>query len=108
MTSHETDFPPENDDDVSSSQRYASEDDDGSLASSQSREVSFIRGIYVAIYDFVADSERELSMSAGDIVTVFSRQCAGWVRPLSALRSLLRTHAVYDCRSKPVALPTER
>lgn len=67
VTSHQTDFPAEDDSQIHSEDETAGE---------------FVPGIYAAIYDFEPELETEMKMSTGDVVTVFSRQCAGWVRSL--------------------------
>ncbi|KAK4056485.1 hypothetical protein OIO90_002332 [Microbotryomycetes sp. JL221] len=40
----------------------------------------FIPGVYEALYDFEPELETEMSIKVGEIVTVISRQCAGWVQ----------------------------
>ncbi|KAM0788646.1 hypothetical protein ACM66B_002748 [Microbotryomycetes sp. NB124-2] len=40
----------------------------------------FVPGVYEALYDFAPELETEMSIQAGEIVTVISRQCAGWVQ----------------------------
>ena len=52
-------------------------------------------GIYAAMYDFEPELETEMKMTTGDVVTVFSRQCAGWVRP-----PLFRMHAGANARRR--------
>lgn len=41
---------------------------------------AFVPGIYSAMYDFTPELETEMAITTGEIVTVFSRQCAGWVQ----------------------------
>lgn len=77
VTSHETDFPAEEDD-----SRLYSEEDSASLEDDDGTGVPthFVRGIYQALFDFEPELETEMVMKAGDIVTVFARKCAGWVQ----------------------------
>ena len=39
----------------------------------------FVPGVYAAVYDFEPELETEMKIRSGEIVTVLSRQCAGWV-----------------------------
>ncbi|ORY91776.1 hypothetical protein BCR35DRAFT_299102 [Leucosporidium creatinivorum] len=40
----------------------------------------FVPGVYAAVYDFEPELETEMRIVSGEIVTVLSRQCAGWVQ----------------------------
>ena len=39
----------------------------------------FVPGVYQAVYEFVPELETEMKLSVGEWVSVFERQCAGWV-----------------------------
>jgi len=41
----------------------------------------FVPGVYAALYEFEPELETEMRLEAGEMVSVFERQCAGWVRP---------------------------
>lgn len=69
VTSHQEDFTEDD------SQMY-SEDEQESDAVPD----IFIPGIYEALYDFYPEpNSTEMAIDCGDIITVFSRECAGWV-----------------------------
>ncbi|SCV70712.1 BQ2448_3474 [Microbotryum intermedium] len=83
VTSHATDFNTSEDD----SQLYSEDDassrsefDYGDPNQAELKLGEFIPGIYSAMYDFAPELDTEMSISAGELVTVFSRQCAGWVQ----------------------------
>jgi hypothetical protein len=58
-------------------------DDDEEEDAHQVPEV-FVAGVYQAVYDFEPELETEMRMTTGDVVSVWERQCDGWVsRPLS-------------------------
>ncbi|GAA5954982.1 hypothetical protein JCM3765_003151 [Sporobolomyces pararoseus] len=40
----------------------------------------FVPGVYQAVYEFVPELETEMRLSVGEWVSVFERQCAGWVQ----------------------------
>ncbi|GAA5985300.1 hypothetical protein JCM5350_005580 [Sporobolomyces pararoseus] len=40
----------------------------------------FVPGVYQAVYEFVPELETEMPLSVGEWVSVFERQCAGWVQ----------------------------
>lgn len=40
----------------------------------------FVPGVYQALYDFEPELDTEMAIHAGEVVTVISRQCAGWVQ----------------------------
>jgi len=40
----------------------------------------FVPGVYQAVYEFIPELETEMKLSVGEWVSVFERQCAGWVR----------------------------
>lgn len=107
VTSHSSDFPPSSDlsDDTSSetsSPPNAYAFDDPELASSSSGAFNgdadgdaagwpsdgidgelelgeFVPGVYAALYAFEPELETEMRLEAGEMVSVFERQCAGWV-----------------------------
>ncbi len=39
----------------------------------------FVAGVYQAVYDFEPELETEMRMTTGDVVSVWERQCDGWV-----------------------------
>ncbi|KAM0749992.1 hypothetical protein T439DRAFT_43863 [Meredithblackwellia eburnea MCA 4105] len=67
VTSHQTDFPGEEDE----SQVYSEEE----VVAGE-----FVAGIYSAVYDFERELESEMTIKSGEFVTVFTRECAGWVQ----------------------------
>ncbi|GAA6008837.1 hypothetical protein JCM11491_003802 [Sporobolomyces phaffii] len=40
----------------------------------------FVPGVYQAVYEFVPELDTEMKLSVGEWVSVFERQCAGWVQ----------------------------
>lgn len=42
----------------------------------------FVAGVYQAVYDFEPELETEMRMTTGDVVSVWERQCDGWVSSL--------------------------
>ncbi|GAA5927977.1 uncharacterized protein JCM15063_006049 [Sporobolomyces koalae] len=40
----------------------------------------FVPGVYQAVYEFLPELETEMKLSVGEWVSVFERQCAGWVQ----------------------------
>lgn len=40
----------------------------------------FTPGIYQALYDFEPEMDTEMRIEVGEVVTVLTRQCAGWVQ----------------------------
>ncbi|GAA5851995.1 hypothetical protein JCM9279_007052 [Rhodotorula babjevae] len=40
----------------------------------------FVPGVYAALYEFEPELETEMRLEAGEMVSVFERQCAGWVQ----------------------------
>ncbi|GAA5839533.1 hypothetical protein JCM3766R1_003570 [Sporobolomyces carnicolor] len=110
VTSHSTDFPTSSpasssvsdDDDDDSPRGYAFNDADhfgsagaaggggggefyvnGQHESEIERELGlgpFVPGVYQAVYEFVPELETEMKLSVGEWVSVFERQCAGWVQ----------------------------
>lgn len=72
VTSHQEDFTEDD------SQIY-SEDEQESEGPEELPAI-FIPGIYEALYDFYPEpNSTEMAIDCGDIITVFSRECAGWV-----------------------------
>lgn len=41
----------------------------------------FVPGVYQAVYDFEPELDTEMRMRTGDVVSVWDRQCDGWVSP---------------------------
>ncbi|SCZ99269.1 BZ3500_MvSof-1268-A1-R1_Chr7-1g09456 [Microbotryum saponariae] len=83
VTSHATDFNTSEDDSQLYSEDDASSRSDFDYADAHSAELKlgeFVPGIYSAMYDFAPELDTEMSISTGELVTVFSRQCAGWVQ----------------------------
>jgi hypothetical protein len=85
ITSHQIDFPSEDD-----SQLYSEDDDMGEMG-------DFVAGVYTAVYDFDPELDTEMAIKSGEIVTVIARECAGWVSPpfifvSLTLRDWLVTH----------------
>ncbi|GAA5825662.1 hypothetical protein JCM3770_005985 [Rhodotorula araucariae] len=102
VTSHSSDFPPSSDlsDNSSASSSppdaYAFEDADGDAAAANWPPDGdgdgdgvydldldlgeFVPGVYAALYAFEPELDTEMRLEAGDMVTVFERQCAGWVQ----------------------------
>ncbi|KAL8276782.1 hypothetical protein RQP46_010838 [Phenoliferia psychrophenolica] len=67
VTSHQTDFP-------------GAEEDDSQVYSEDEVAGDFVPGIYSAVYDFDRELESEMTIKSGDFVTVYNRECAGWVQ----------------------------
>ncbi|KAK4702762.1 hypothetical protein P7C70_g3457, partial [Phenoliferia sp. Uapishka_3] len=68
VTSHQTDFP-------------GTEEDDSLVYSEDDAAAGdFIPGIYSAVYDFERELDSEMTIKNGDFVTVYNRECAGWVQ----------------------------
>lgn len=44
----------------------------------------FVAGVYQAVYDFEPELETEMRMTTGDVVSVWERQCDGWVSTMSS------------------------
>ncbi|SGY78727.1 BQ5605_C008g04927 [Microbotryum silenes-dioicae] len=83
VTSHATDFNTSEDDSQLYSEDDASSRSEFDYADAHSAELKlgeFVPGIYSAMYDFAPELDTEMSISTGELVTVFSRQCAGWVQ----------------------------
>ncbi|GAA5893955.1 hypothetical protein JCM8208_001290 [Rhodotorula glutinis] len=40
----------------------------------------FVPGVYAALYEFEPELDTEMRLEAGEMVSVFERQCAGWVQ----------------------------
>ncbi|GJN89915.1 hypothetical protein Rhopal_002904-T1 [Rhodotorula paludigena] len=90
VTTHASDFPPASDLSDSSSSSpdaYAFHDPeaDGGLAygdeDGEGPELGeFVPGVYAAMYPFEPELDTEMRLEAGELVSVFERQCAGWVQ----------------------------
>ncbi|KAK4055799.1 hypothetical protein OIV83_000346 [Microbotryomycetes sp. JL201] len=73
VTSHQADIIKEGD--------YEQRDDEQSSEELTFDDLGeFVPGVYEALYDFAPELETEMPIQAGEIVTVISRQCAGWVQ----------------------------
>ncbi|GAA5864190.1 hypothetical protein JCM1840_006695 [Sporobolomyces johnsonii] len=80
VTSHTSDFPA-SDFDEEGPDAYGFHDaDDQELEEDDAGLGEFVPGLYSAVYDFEPELETEMRIEAGEMVSVFERQCAGWVQ----------------------------
>ncbi|GAA5926141.1 hypothetical protein JCM1841_001574 [Sporobolomyces salmonicolor] len=80
VTSHTSDFPA-SDFDEEGPDAYGFHDaDDHELEDDDAGLGEFVPGLYSAVYDFEPELETEMRIEAGEMVSVFERQCAGWVQ----------------------------
>ncbi|BGP23687.1 hypothetical protein JCM10295v2_002588 [Rhodotorula toruloides] len=86
VTSHTSDFPAasdlsDNDSDTPDGYSFHDPEVDPSGHSNGDDELGdFVPGVYSAVYVFEPELDTEMRLEAGELVSVFERQCAGWVQ----------------------------
>ncbi|BGP06984.1 hypothetical protein JCM10049v2_002814 [Rhodotorula toruloides] len=86
VTSHTSDFPAasdlsDNDSDTPDGYSFHDPELDPSSNGNGDDELGeFVPGVYSAVYAFEPELDTEMRLEAGELVSVFERQCAGWVQ----------------------------